>query len=205
MAWWRAIYGLGWFPMEEGDDGIQLFRSRERALLPLGADFHVPRSLQRHLRRQPEQGGFRLGLNHAFPTVLDGCRDRSRTWISHGLAAVYRRLHAGGLAHSVEVWHGDTLAAGMLCIGIGACWIGESMFHRRPQAGNVLLVSLARALAQSGFQLFDVQISNPHLERFGCFTISDALFTPALALACSQPAILRLQGDAVSCEPWMAG
>lgn len=192
--------------MDEGDGGgIQLYRSRERALMPLNGELKVPRSLRRHLHRDPVFGGFHFGLNRAFGAVLDGCRDRPRTWISDGLAAVYHRLHAGGLAHSVEVWQGDGLAAGMLSIGIGACWIGESMFHRRPQAGNVLLVGLARALAASGFQLFDVQISNPHLERFGCFTVSDGLFTPSLALACSQTAILRLQGEVVVCEPWMAG
>ncbi|MFN5194847.1 MAG: leucyl/phenylalanyl-tRNA--protein transferase [Cyanobacteriota bacterium] len=205
MAWWRTVYGLGWFPMDEGDAGIQLFRGRERALIPLDHRLHVPRSLQRHLNRDPASGGFELGLDRAFERVLAGCRDRPRTWISDELAAVYRQLHAGGLAHSVEVWQGDTLAAGMLSIAIGACWIGESMFHGRPQAGNVLLVSLARALAAGGFLLFDVQISNPHLERFGCFSVADAQFSTWLARACGQTAILRLQGEALTSEGWMAG
>jgi leucyl/phenylalanyl-tRNA---protein transferase len=192
---------MGWFPMHDEGDGLQLYRSHERALLPLDGSLHIPRSLRRSLRA----GTFHLSLNRDFETVLFGCADRPRTWISPELHTIYHRLHADGLAHSVEAWDGGGLAAGMLCIGIGACWIGESMFHRRPQAGNVLLVELAQALGRGGFDLFDVQINNPHLERFGCRSISDAVYGRRLAEACRRPATLSLQGDLVSSEPWMAG
>jgi leucyl/phenylalanyl-tRNA--protein transferase len=91
----------------------------------------------------------------------------------------------------------------MLAIGIGACWIGESMAHRRPQAGNVLLVTLVEALQSGGFLLFDVQLSNPHLARFGCLEIDDSTYRRALRLAVGQPASLRLHDGALASEAWM--
>jgi leucyl/phenylalanyl-tRNA--protein transferase len=135
--------------------------------------------------------------------VLDDCAARPSTWISPELKRVYRQLHADGLVHSVEVHDGEGLAAGMLAIGIGACWIGESMAHRRPQAGNVLLVTLVEALQSGGFLLFDVQLSNPHLARFGCLEIDDSTYRRALRLAVGQPASLRLHDGALASEAWM--
>lgn len=196
-------YAQGWFPMAEslgrGRYGpLRLYRSRERALLPLDGSLHGSRSLARVLRSRP----FRLGLNHAFNAVVSACADRPETWISPELAALYRQLHAAGLAHSVEVWQGPTLAAGMLGIAIGRCWIGESMAHLRPNAGNVLLVELTAALEWGGFALFDVQLSNPHLERFGCFRLSDADYTNQLRRARCQPARLRLGDDSLESRAW---
>jgi len=67
----------------------------------------------------------------------------------------------------------------------------------------VLLVQLQSALRQGGFELFDVQLSNPHLERFGCFELSDADYTSCLAKAVQQPARLQIGSSAVSSGAWM--
>ena len=107
------------------------------------------------------------------------------------------------LFRSVEVHDAEGLAAGMVSIAIGACWIGESMAHRRPQAGNVLLVELVEALRHGGFVLFDVQLSNPHLARFGCLEIDEAAYGRTLAQAVCRPASLRLQEGHLSSEAWM--
>jgi leucyl/phenylalanyl-tRNA--protein transferase len=189
-AWWRAAYTQGWFPMADPQNGrIELCRSLRRALLPLDDRFHVPRSLGR-VRRA---GGFQLRLNREFDAVLADCADRPSTWINPELGLIYQQLHRDGLAHSVELHDGEGLAAGMLGLSIGACWIGESMAHRRPKAGNLLLVELVAALRAGGFRLFDVQLSNPHLQRFGCLEIGDALYCRLLADAVGRSASLRLQ------------
>jgi leucyl/phenylalanyl-tRNA--protein transferase len=177
---------------------LRLYRSRARALLPLDGSLHASRSLGRLLRARP----FRLSLNQAFSAVVAACADRPETWISPQLAAIYQRLHAAGFAHSVEAWQGSTLAAGLLGIAIGRCWIGESMAHLRPNAGNVLLVELTAALEWGGFGLFDVQLSNPNLERFGCFSISDADYTNQLRRARCRPARLRLGDDSLESHAW---
>ncbi len=203
-AWWRAVYAQGWFPMADPDGGaLSLHRSLRRGLLPLDQRFHVPRSLRRSLRQQGGSCGWHLALNQQFEAVLDDCAARPSTWISPELRQIYLRLRADGLAHSVELHDDQGLAAGMLAIAVGACWIGESMAHRRPQAGNALLVGLVEALRTGGFQLFDVQLSNPHLERFGCLEVDDATYRRALARAVAQGASLRLQEGALASEAWM--
>ena len=78
------------------------------------------------------------------------------------------------------------------------------MVHSRPHASNVVLVQLQQALRHGGFELFDVQLSNPHLERFGCFELSDADYSSALAQAVQQPAQLQIGGTTVNSEAWMA-
>ena len=200
LTWWVQAYARGWFPMADSTTGrLALWRSRSRALIPLDRGFTVPRSVRRRLHHHP----FQLSLNRSFEAVLSGCADRPDTWISAELARIYRHLHGAGWAHSVEVWDGQELAAGLLAIGIGSCWIGESMLHRRDHAGNVMLVALVEALRESGFSLFDVQLSNPHLERFGCREIEDTAYTALLSQARMQPTTLRLGESAVHCEGWM--
>ena len=189
--------------MADGPAGdLCLFRSLSRALLPLDGNFRIPRSVRRALNGGPI---VQLALNRSFEAVLADCSGRNDTWISEELRAVYRRLHADGLVHSVEVHDSDGLAAGMIGLAIGACWIGESMAHRRPQAGHSLLVGLVQALRQGGFELFDVQLSNPHLRRFGCFELDDDAYRRRLEQARARSAYLRLHDGFLSSEPWMAG
>lgn len=191
--------------MAESDPGkpLGLFRSRQRALMPLDQRFTIPRSVRRALRCTQRQSRFVPSLNRAFERVVAGCAARPSTWISPELARIYARLHAAGVAHSVELWEEGELAAGLLAIGIGACWIGESMAHWRPEAGNALLVQLVQGLREGGFALFDIQLNNPHLERFGCFQLPDKAYEIALRQARQRPAQLRLGEDAIRSEAWM--
>ena len=79
------------------------------------------------------------------------------------------------------------------------------MFHRRPHASNVVLVELARALRRGGFSLFDVQLTNPHLQRFGCYEVADNHYQQLLIAARSRPATLKLKEACLRCEAWMPG
>jgi len=200
LHWWVQSYASGWFPMADSScAGLSLWRSRSRALIPLDAGFRVPRSVRRQLHTKDLQ----LSLNRSFDAVLHGCARRPDTWISSELASIYGQLHQAGWAHSVEAWYGHDLAAGLLAIGIGGCWIGESMLHHRANAGNVMLVRLVEALRESGFSLFDVQLSNPHLKRFGCREIGDTAYGSLLRLARTRPTTLRLGESVVHCGGWM--
>jgi leucyl/phenylalanyl-tRNA--protein transferase len=164
-------YAGGSFLMDNGD-GLQWYGVGKRALVPLGAELHVPRSLNRQI------GRFQVAVNLDFAGVLAGCRDRpeGETWISGELAEIYLHLHATGLAHSFETWQADEsgelqLAGGVLGLVLGGAFIGETMFHRVTHASKVALVQLSRHLSVQGFLLLDAQIQNPHLERFGTYEV----------------------------------
>jgi leucyl/phenylalanyl-tRNA--protein transferase len=177
-------YAQGYFLMAN-DEGSQLewYSSRERALIPLDDRFRYPRSLQRVLNRNQ----FRVAIDQAFDEVVEGCADRDVTWISHELKAVYYALHEAGWAHSFETWQGDELAGGILGIVIGGAFIGESMFYRIPEGSKVAMVKLVEHLRSRQFMLFDAQMTNPHLERFGSYIVSPDAYTALLMRAIQLP------------------
>ncbi len=160
------------------------YSSRVRALIPLDERFRYPKSLNRVLN----QNRFSIAINRDFRGVREGCADRPSTWISTELMEIYDRLHRAGFAHSFETWYGDELAGGILGIAIQGVFIGESMFYRIPEGSKVAMVKLVEHLRSRGFLLFDAQMQNPHLERFGAYTIGakdyDRLLDRALSLPC---------------------
>jgi leucyl/phenylalanyl-tRNA--protein transferase len=81
---------------------------------------------------------------------------------------------------------GDRLAGGILGIAIRGAFIGESMFYRIPEGSKVALVKLVEHLRHRGFLLFDAQIQNPHLERFGAYTIPEEEYQRILYNALGQ-------------------
>ncbi|MGK7889627.1 MAG: leucyl/phenylalanyl-tRNA--protein transferase [Leptolyngbyaceae cyanobacterium] len=176
-------YANGYFLMaNDGPDSLSWYSSRERALIPLDDRFRYPRSLQRMLN----QNRFEVGINRAFEAVVEGCADRDTTWISPELRQLYHELHLTGYALSFETWQGDQLAGGILGLIIGGAFIGESMFYRIPEGSKVAMVKLVEWLRSHQFLLFDAQMTNPHLERFGAYTVSDQEYQSLLAQAIQQ-------------------
>jgi len=173
-----AAYARGYFLMAGDDGALGWYSSRRRAVLPLER-FRYPKSLQRVLNQER----FSTAINRDFAAVCRGCADRDTTWISPDLQAIYHRLHAAGWAHSFETWQGDELAGGVLGIAIGGAFIGESMFYRISEGSKVALVKLVEHLRARDFILFDVQMQNPHLERFGACEIGDREYRQRLHLA----------------------
>jgi leucyl/phenylalanyl-tRNA---protein transferase len=171
-------YSEGYFLMDNGD-GLGWYSSRRHALIPLDDRFHVPNSLRRALN----SGRFETRINSDFGAVVDGCAAREETWITPELKAIYLELHRAGVAHSFETWHDGELAAGILGIVIGAAFIGETMFYAVPEASKVAMVRLVEHLRRQNFQLFDAQIQNPHLARFGAFEIRERDYKPLLERA----------------------
>ncbi len=175
-------YSEGYFLMDNGD-GLGWYSSRRHALMPLDERFHVPSSLRRALN----SGRFETRINADFIGVVNGCAARSETWITPELKEIYLELNRVGYAFSFETWVDHELAAGILGIVIGAAFIGETMFYAVPEASKVAMVRLVEHLRDRRFQLFDAQIQNPHLERFGAFEIREREYKPLLEKAIREP------------------
>lgn len=176
-------YAQGYFLMAEEDGQLNWYSSQKRALIPLDHRFRYPKSLQRVLN----QKRFTPAIDRDFVAVVEGCSDRETTWISDELKEVYFRLHRAGYAHSFETWQGDELAGGFLAIVLGGAFIGESMFYRIPEGSKAAMVLLVEHLRSRNFLLFDAQMTNPHLERFGAFEIDQATYEATLYEAVQRP------------------
>lgn len=179
-------YRQGYFLMAEEDNSdLAWYTSQERTLIPLDDRFHVPRSLRRPLN----QGWFDVAINKDFWGVVEGCANRDTTWISRDLKAIYGALHQAGWAHSFEAWQGDQLAGGILGLSIGGMFIGESMFYAIPEGSKVAMVKLVEHLRSRGYLMFDAQLMNPHLARFGAYTLGGRTYQKLLIQALRQPCI----------------
>ncbi len=169
-------YAQGHFLMPDENEELQWFYSNKRTLIPLDQRFCYPRSLRRMLN----QNRFEVKINHAFNQVVSGCADREETWISAELMEIYANLHQAGWAHSFETWCDGKLAGGILGIAINGAFIGESMFYEVPESSKVAMVKLVEHLRGRDFVLFDAQMMNPHLARFGAFEIDDPSYQKLL-------------------------
>ncbi|MBE9065183.1 leucyl/phenylalanyl-tRNA--protein transferase [Leptolyngbya cf. ectocarpi LEGE 11479] len=177
-------YAQGYFLMADSDyQTLNWYSSRKRALIPLDDRFRYPKSLRRVLN----QDRFEIAFNRDFEAVIEGCADRTTTWISDELKAIYRMLHRAGYAHSFEAWQGDRLAGGVLGIVLGGAFIGESMFFSIPDGSKVAMVKLVEWLRSQDFLLFDAQMMNPHLERFGAYVVDSEVYEEMLYQAIQRP------------------
>lgn len=176
-------YRQGYFLMADDDGSLGWYTSVRRTLIPLDNRFRYPRSLQRVLN----QDRFTAAIDWDFTGVVEGCANRDSTWISADLQHLYLVLHQAGWAHSFETWQDGKLAGGILGLVIGGAFIGESMFFNISEGSKVAMVKLVEHLRSHQFQLFDAQIMNPHLARFGAYTISDQDYRQQLQQAVLQP------------------
>ena len=178
-------YAQGYFLMADETNELGWYSSRRRALIPLDNRFCYPKSL----RRVINSSRFTVAVNQDFKAVVAGCANRESTWISTELQEIYWELYQTGWAKSFETWEGDRLAGGILGIAIGGAFIGESMFYRIPDGSKVAMVKLVERLRSRNFVLFDAQMNNPHLDRFGAYTVTEKeyqnLLQQALSRRCS--------------------
>ena len=176
-------YASGYFPMANERGRLGWYSSQTHTLMPLDGRFRIPRSLKRALN----SGRFEVRINTAFTEVVQGCAAREETWISDELERIYLELNRAGVAHSFETWEGDVLAGGVLGLALGGAFIGESMFYRIPEGSKVALVRLVEHLRAQRFTLFDAQLQNPHLERFGSFEMREKAYKKLLEGAIQLP------------------
>ena len=182
-----SAYRHGIFPWFNPEDPIIWWCPDPRFVLYLD-EVHVSRSMARLLR----QDRFRFTLDEAFGSVIHACavtprRGQAGTWITEDMELGYRRLHELGHAHSCEVWSGDRLVGGIYGVSIGRMFFGESMFSHEDNASKVALVTLSRFLLNQGFDVMDVQLHTPHVERLGGRAIPRSEFLHMVEERIGQP------------------
>jgi leucyl/phenylalanyl-tRNA--protein transferase len=188
LALTLQAYAQGLFPMDDPTaqrGPLPFYRADPRAVFDLGpaALETARRGARRSLRRDP---GWEPAVDRDFAAVVRGCADRTPDegiWLTTRMERLYERLHAAGVAHSFELWDGDTLAAGVLAVVIGRAAMLESMFHAMPDAGNVNLVRTLERLAAEGFELCDIQLITDHTRRLGAVEIPADEFEARLVRA----------------------
>jgi leucyl/phenylalanyl-tRNA---protein transferase len=182
-------YSHGIFPWPTDDGALWWWSPDPRAVIPLDG-LHVSRTLRRTLM----SGRLTCTLDQSFPAVVRGCADRpgQGTWITVPMIRAYERLHALGIAHSVEVVDAATgeLAGGIYGLALGGAFMGESMFSRVRDASKVALVDLVARLRAGGFTLFDAQLPTAHLTSMGAVTVPRAIYLRELQRALETPAAL---------------
>ena len=153
-----------------------------RGILPLDR-FHISRRLARTVRGDR----FEIRVDTAFDAVVEGCAaprpGHPETWISHPIQALYGRLFARGLVHSVETWREGRLVGGLYGVALGGAFFGESMYSLERDASKVALTHLVARLIRGGYGLLDTQFTTEHLETFGAMEISRADYRDRLAHA----------------------
>ncbi len=151
------------------------------------AEFHVPRSLARLLRR----GDYSITFDRAFREVMAACAapapGRERTWISPGFIEAYTALHRAGYAHSLECWRQGVLIGGIYGVAIGGFFAGESMFHLQSNASKIALAHLVKHLQLRHYALFDIQMVTPVTRQLGAREIPREDYLRRLSVALDLP------------------
>lgn len=177
----RDAYRHGIFPWPHEELPLPWFSPRRRTVI-LFDELHVGRSL----RKAQRSSGFTCTIDRAFDDVIGACASVPRgddgTWIGPDIIDAYKRLHAAGDAHSVEVWSGSDLAGGLYGVDSGGVFTGESMFHRAPDASKIALLFLIEHLRARGAAWLDCQVMTPHMEALGAREISRNRFLDMLAV-----------------------
>jgi leucyl/phenylalanyl-tRNA--protein transferase len=200
-------YRQGIFPWSsEGEPLLWWCPAPRMVLFP--EELHVGRSLRKAIRR--DIGRLRVTLDRDFAGVMAGCAAIPRpgqdgTWITAGILAGMTALHDRGIVHSVEVWDGDALVAGLYGLALGRVFCGESMFTRRPNASKIAFVALVRQLEAWGYAMIDCQQVTAHLRRFGARELAKDDFLGRLAAHVDAPGHPNPWAfDAPGPERWLA-
>ena len=182
-----SAYANGYFPMPHPESQeICWFHPDPRAILPLDG-FRASRSLLKSIRQKK----FRISIDEAFEAVIDGCADRTETWINTEIRTAFVELHQLGHTHSVEVWMGDRLVGGTYGLAIRGAFFAESMFHRETDASKAALFGLVNHMIAHEMSLLEVQFITPHLASLGAKEISSEDYMESLRQALRRPVTFK--------------
>jgi leucyl/phenylalanyl-tRNA--protein transferase len=172
-------YRQGIFPWYQDEDPILWWSPATRCVLQ-PTSFHCSKSLAKALRRS----NYSVTTNRAFAEVISACSDprdiEGGTWITDEMISAYNDLHKQGYAHSIEVWCDNNLIGGLYGLAIGSLFCGESMFSRSANASKIAMAHLCRWGTESGLELIDCQLVNPHLLSLGAESLDRELFLQRL-------------------------
>ena len=187
-----AAYSRGIFPWFAPGDPVLWWTLAPRCVL-LPEQYHLPKRAARKQASMP----FVITLDTVFDKVLEGCANRSETWLSKDMRTAYNRMFRFGFAHSVEAWLDGKLAGGLYGIAIGRAFFGESMFHNVSEASRVCLKALTGLLRLRGIVLLDCQQQTQHIMSQGGIMLEredfEGRLSQALALDTSSEDALTLE------------
>jgi len=164
----KLAYQSGIFPWFNEGEPI-LWWSPDPRMVLFPDELVVSKSMRNVLNRKQ----FKVTFNQNFADVISNCQNIKRegqngTWISNEMIDAYCKLHAQGIAKSVEVWQDEVLVGGLYGIDLGHVFCGESMFSKVSNASKVAFISLVNYLKERNYKLLDCQVYNSHLESLGC-------------------------------------
>jgi leucyl/phenylalanyl-tRNA--protein transferase len=173
---------LGFFPWAHC--GPLKWWTRQKRLVLFFPELHIPRRLRRTLR----SGKYRVTFDTAFAEVLESCAAprsynwHTLTWLTPRQMALFKALHAGGHAHSFEVWNREgELVAGGFGVASGRMFVGESMFSRESDTSKLGATVLYAHLAKWGYAFVDARDFTPVLAATGYREIPRVEFEGLLA------------------------
>ena len=179
-------YRHGCFPWFQDGQPILWWSPDPRTVL-LPSELHVSRSLSKVMRQER----YRVSFDQCFTEVIRACAAprsyAAETWITTPMQDAYLELHKRGIAHSVEVWHGQELVGGLYGLAMGQLFFGESMFSRADNASKVGFATLVERLRTWGFVLIDCQMPTEHLISLGARSIPRTEFAQYLKNHLDQP------------------
>ena len=161
----------GLFPWSDPGEPRLWWSPDPRAILYLN-DFHVSRSLAKHIRQRRCE----ITFDCDFKGTVRGCSDRPQTWLDPELINALWELHKCGIAHSVECWRNGKIVGGVYGMDVDGIFIGDSMFSRVDNASKIALAYLVEHLRRCGFTFMDCQVLNEHTETLGAMNVDRTFF-----------------------------
>lgn len=182
-------YHSGIFPWFGEEDPYLWWSPDPRGILELDK-FHASKTLLKSLKKAE----YHATLNNNFLGVINHCskiprkvsglghigETSTQTWITEEMFNAYVKLHEAGYAHSIEVWHKETLVGGLYGVAVGGVFCGESMFHLKTDASKVALYALVQHMKKFDMGFIDCQMETAHLATLGCESISRETFLKRL-------------------------
>jgi leucyl/phenylalanyl-tRNA--protein transferase len=164
----HTAYSKGIFPWPQEGLPMLWFSPERRGILEF-KDFHVPESLRRFRRRNPQ---IEFTFNKDFIQVIEECSRQPRpgqdgTWILPAMKNAYLDFFNAGFALSVEVREDNVLIGGIYGVLVEGVFSGESMFYKKTNASKLALWRLVDYLADKGHQWIDVQMVTPVIGAMG--------------------------------------
>ena len=167
----QAAYSQAVFPWFSEGQPILWWSPDPRMVLRVD-EFRLHRSLRRTLQTFLRTPGCEVRMDTAFGEVIRACAESSRrgqagTWIVDAMVTAYCKLHAQGLAHSVETWRDGALVGGLYCVNLGHAVFGESMFALQTDASKIALSALVALCHAHQVPQIDCQQATAHLSFMG--------------------------------------
>ena len=180
-----TAYDNGIFPWFSEGEPYLWWSPKKRCIIEL-RDFYLGKTFRKWLKKQ----NYTITLNHAFDRVIEACafipranirhpdgsESENGVWITQEMISAYKRLHAEGRAHSIEVWDNEVLVAGLYGVSAHGIFCGESMFHTQPNTSKLAFAGLVKMCRKLNLAFIDGQIENPYLNSLGATTIPRETF-----------------------------